>query len=171
MTDWKKFFSVGVSEYKGYCLEFNSNEITLTKYGILDFLIGYNINDNIWHHLVAIYNTTEMYLFLDENLITSNSNSLNTYPTTSDNSYIGREIGDSYFKGLIDEVMIFKRAISIDEIKSLYNNFNKSYYSSIIIQKGINKIDVSSCNLKEGEKYSLIISTKNGVLENYFIAK
>ena len=44
--------------------------------------------------------------------------------STSNNvgAYIGdREQGDSAFKGLIDEVMIFNRALSEREVKQLYN--------------------------------------------------
>ena len=149
-TGWKKIFSVGVPGNRGYSFGFNSNEVVLTKYGILDFNTGYYINDNIWHHLVAVFNSSGMYLFVDGSLVASNSDSNNLNPTNSDNSYIGRENSGSYFNGLIDEIMIFNRSLSIQEIKALYNskinklqnnftmlkNGNYSYYACAIDKVG-----------------------------------
>jgi len=74
-----------------------------------------NINDNQWHHVAGVYNGSMLYLYVDGRLDTckSASGSLNV---SSSNVYIG----SASFNGLIDDVRIYDRALSADEIETLY---------------------------------------------------
>jgi hypothetical protein len=87
--------------------------------GLGSFLIGSaNINDNQWHHIAAVYDGTKMCLYVDGKLDASQtaSGSLNVSAT---NVYIGGGPSQS-FNGLIDDVRIYDRAISKDELEMLY---------------------------------------------------
>jgi len=85
---------------------------------------------NLWYHLVVIFNNGQVKIFLNGNLITSQETDI----THIGNSPEPLKIGDwfyqhsashysirySTFKGLMDDVRIYNRALSECEIKSLY---------------------------------------------------
>lgn len=90
-------------------------------------------NDNIWHHFTFVMTTnTSAYasnnslLYADGVLLSSSENSDSTsggYATSSVVASLGvRNAGSSLlFKGSLDEVRIYNRALTAAEIKSLYN--------------------------------------------------
>jgi hypothetical protein len=87
--------------------------------GVGGFLTGSaNINDNQWHHVAGVYNGSKMDLYVDGKLDASQtaSGSLNVSAT---NVYIGGSPSQS-FNGLVDDVRIYNRALSADEIEALY---------------------------------------------------
>lgn len=92
--------------------------------------IGANIRsktivaDTGWHHVCERHDSTSRTLTLWVDGVLEASMSTAELRSTSNNvgAYIGdREQGDSAFKGLIDEVMIFNRALSEREVKQLYD--------------------------------------------------
>jgi hypothetical protein len=95
------------------------DEATFFCAGLASFLFGSaNINDNQWHHIVAVYDGAQMRLYVDGKLDASQtaSGSLNV---SSANVYIGGSPSQS-FNGLIDDVRIYDRALSDHEIDVLY---------------------------------------------------
>jgi len=82
------------------------------------------LEGNKWYHFTVVRNTTEkrVYLYKDGVLVRT-GNVYTTDPTlTSQNLHIGRSGGNAqYFPGLIDDVRIYKRALSATEIQQLYN--------------------------------------------------
>ena len=82
---------------------------------------------NTWHHAVAVFDSINdvQYLYLDGSLVASGSNVVSTVSNTApaDTIKIGQEgavAGDESTIGLIDDVRIYNRALSSDEIKRLY---------------------------------------------------
>lgn len=100
-----------------------------------------------WYHLVGVYNGTRLNVFLDGVLVGTTSSDISG-SIISDNKPL--EIGSNAagatqeFNGGIDEVMVFNRAISEDEVKALagqktlftnidgITNGNYSYYGCSI---------------------------------------
>ena len=81
---------------------------------------------NGWHHVVGIIksngkNTGQKELYLDGLLITNCSYSIKSYQNNAP-LRIGSTGGSSYYDGTVDEVMIFKRALSTNEITALYES-------------------------------------------------
>ena len=76
-----------------------------------------NINDNKWHHVAALYDGSKMLLYVDGELEGSQvaSGSLNV---STANVYIGGNTSQS-FNGLIDDVFIYNRALSKDELQQI----------------------------------------------------
>ncbi|MBI2057236.1 LamG domain-containing protein [Candidatus Pacearchaeota archaeon] len=79
------------------------------------------ISNNKWHLVMARYNGTDVGVFID-------GLSVGSTPKTGSINYgtekllIGsRPALDFFFNGSIDEVLIFDRALSANEIKALYN--------------------------------------------------
>ena len=71
---------------------------------------------NTWHHYVYTYDTSTHRLYLNGNLITTGGGA--TQSTTPNEAYI--HTAGEHFSGLIDDVRIYNRALSGDEIKRLY---------------------------------------------------
>ncbi|MBD3260062.1 hypothetical protein GF371_05570, partial [Candidatus Woesearchaeota archaeon] len=85
---------------------------------------GGNINDDAWHHLVATFDGSEMKIYIDGSLQNNNSAYSGSLPTGS-GIYLGRNFteGDPvYFNGTMDEVRIYNRALSAEQIDALYKN-------------------------------------------------
>ncbi|KPA12930.1 hypothetical protein MHK_006863 [Candidatus Magnetomorum sp. HK-1] len=82
-----------------------------------------NIFDNNWHHVVGIRNNDQIFLYVNGQLISSESGVVQTVNVDSP-FIIGSGIGDYIFSGIIDEVAMWKRALSGDDISYLYNGGN-----------------------------------------------
>jgi parallel beta-helix repeat protein len=85
---------------------------------------GGAVSLNTWSHVVGVFNGTSTAIYVDGSLKDSDSFSgtLNTvtYPVK-----IGRDQGDYYhWNGTIDDVLIFNRSLSAEEINASYNASN-----------------------------------------------
>jgi len=112
---------------QNYFLHMSTNrEIKITYGDGIDYQTetGSIISTDIWHHIVAILNGTNILLYIDG--VLDDSWGQNYIPITGDgaNLHIGMKsyIHSAYaFNGLIDEVRIYDSALSADEVKQLYN--------------------------------------------------
>jgi len=77
--------------------------------------------DNQWHHIVGTKKGTDIILYVDSQEKGRDSG-VDQSVSTNEPLLIGSLIGDYFFDGEIDEVIIWNRSISEDEIKTLYNN-------------------------------------------------
>ena len=84
-----------------------------------------------WCHGVAVFNTTNAFLYINGVLVGSgNWSSGNVHSTPSSNPLtIGGNTG-WYSNGSIDEVMVFNRSLSASEIGALYNASAIKYYNN-----------------------------------------
>ena len=86
------------------------------------FDFGGSLNDGKWHNIVWTYNGSTETAYLDG----SQLGSLNTEaaPASSGKTlFIGQNRANvERFNGLIDEVRIYNRALSADEVKKLYES-------------------------------------------------
>ncbi|MEI6058654.1 MAG: LamG-like jellyroll fold domain-containing protein, partial [archaeon] len=82
------------------------------------------LNTSQWYHLCGTYNGTNMYVYLDSVKQSTTANSGGIYNLGSGNLEIGTFYNSFLYtlNGMIDEVLIFNRSLSSDEIKSLYNS-------------------------------------------------
>lgn len=78
------------------------------------------INDNLWHHIVGVRDGNFLKIFIDGNLENtvdaSSVGDINNY----DNLVIGQMDSNSYFEGSVDEVRLYNRALTADEINRHY---------------------------------------------------
>ncbi len=89
---------------------------------------------NTWYHLIFV-NGVNSSIYINAILDTTTTALTNQY-TTSGPLYIGSseenaEAFEYQFDGLIDEVMIFNRSLSEQEIQSLYNSQINNFYFNI----------------------------------------
>ena len=105
---------------------------------------------NQWIHIAAVYNGKEAMIFLNGELMDSQTTSGIGELGTNQSAELGRNDGN-YFKGSIDEFRIYDRPLSYQEVTMLSNNissecnFNEEqvYAMSNLNANLIN--DVSSC--------------------------
>jgi hypothetical protein len=85
-----------------------------------------SISDNKWHFIVGTFDGTSLKLYIDGALVNTN----NSLPTNKIDGCVGGniEIGrwwssdPLYFRGIIDDLRIYNRALSQNEIQYLYAN-------------------------------------------------
>jgi len=77
------------------------------------------IIDTDWHFIAATYNGESMKLFIDNQLMKSDIQSGNLNSRLTD-VHIGNQSSIMFFDGLMDEVAIFNRALTINEINTIY---------------------------------------------------
>lgn len=92
-----------------------------------DLVAPTEIDEDTWCHVVAVYNGSKRMIYLngvlDASISDSGSINLNNRSVT-----IGDwSSHDRQFYGFIDEVMIFSRGLSSDEVKALYNSKVSNY--------------------------------------------
>ena len=125
--------AVKSAPYKGYGL------ITRENNGktVIDFVPGgadavnglYGtsaIDNDVWHHVVGGYNGTNGFVFVDG---IEENNAIRTNDLGSiEHFFIGKDYW-GFFNGLIDDVRIYNRALSAEEIQDLYNYEYSSKYA------------------------------------------
>jgi hypothetical protein len=85
-----------------------------------------NINDGLWHHIAGVYDGTYKFLYVDGKLDASvpatGTIAQNNYPVyIGGNAQTQGNLPGYFWNGLIDEVSIYNRALSSNEIAAIYN--------------------------------------------------
>ncbi|AWW00623.1 LamG domain-containing protein [Arcticibacterium luteifluviistationis] len=74
-----------------------------------------------WYHYAGVRGSDSLKLYVDGNLISKEPTELNATYGQSTATIGSRANNDYNFKGIVDDVLIFNRALSNDEVASLYN--------------------------------------------------
>ena len=90
---------------------------------------GYTLNsgtsnrvlDTDWHYVSVTYNGSQMKIYLDALLRTYASTSGNLQTTTAD-VFIGKQQNTNPFKGIIDEMLVYNRALTDSDILEIYGS-------------------------------------------------
>ena len=105
-----------------------STNVACTGVGGIDGLPGGNrvsgispMNDGVWHFLVGIYDGQAQLIYVDCVPEGIENDMFDTYTPSTWHMNIGRQAQGNrfYFDGTIDEVRIYDRALSIEEITAL----------------------------------------------------
>ena len=77
---------------------------------------------NTWHHLVGTYDGSHVKIYIDGALDASEAHTATPATNTSPLRFgAGRESNLLLFQGLIDEVTIYNRALTVAEVKEIYD--------------------------------------------------
>jgi len=74
-----------------------------------------------WTHIVGTWNGSQIKIY-QNGIIKGTTTQTFSLPTTSTSLLIGKDPGSQYFGGRIDEIRIYKRALSVTEILTMYND-------------------------------------------------
>jgi len=138
-------------------------------------------SDNGWHHVVGEFNGTNISLYVDGVKKGSNVQSGNF--DTSLQTFIGKRGRgngqDMFFDGLIDEVGIWNRTLTTNEIESLYNNGNGtrldesdlldySFYSDADTHSDLSGNDNHILNPSSGTRRPTLLDNSSGLINSAF---
>lgn len=120
------------------------------------------LNISQYYFVVGTYDQNKMKLYLD-NIKQSEGNLSGPITHGLQDFKIG-SVDDEFFKGYMDEVKIYSKALNSNEINNLY------YFNTplINISSGINKIAIPGCKLKKGEIYNILILSDSTKLDFNF---
>jgi hypothetical protein len=92
------------------------------------------LDNNVWYHAVGTYDGGTVTLYLNGAFVDDNTNPSGSITSNNNPICIGSEAtvsldctGGAYFNGTIDDVMIFNRSLSAEEITALYANTSTTY--------------------------------------------
>jgi hypothetical protein len=117
--------------------------------GLAYFSSTVAINNNIWHHVAFIYSPAESLIkaWVDGTIWTASQTATGTITTSgyraiaSERRWIATNYGivdRRFLSGIIDEVFIFKRALSALELTDIYNNYayaTPNYPGRVLVRK------------------------------------
>jgi parallel beta-helix repeat protein len=112
------------------------------------------LNDNKWHHVVLTYDGSILRLFIDNVLSASASSAKGPDKASTAPFRIGANsrANDSFFKGQIDEVKLWSRALSIQEISDHYGfaGINSSTIGQLLYMNGVSHTRIPIANAGAG---------------------
>ncbi|MFA7708458.1 MAG: LamG domain-containing protein, partial [Candidatus Pacearchaeota archaeon] len=100
---------------------------------------NYAVTINNWYHVVGTYNSTDTQIYVNGNAGTKASSPTAPAHANQEVLFGIRYNGANDFNGSIDDVMIFNRSLSADEIQALYANTSVKYL-------GVNYTELSNGN-------------------------
>lgn len=130
-TIWNNYKGIfGLHDTSGHNgiagLQFDNNLVYYGHRGNGDYALSVNANDvlplNQWHTAICRFDGTYIYLYIDGEYKGKTNN--NTILTATGNIIIGKSYNENnrFFAGQISDFIIYKRAISSDEITYLFNH-------------------------------------------------
>lgn len=122
----KKAGFSGNGQVNGYGLEFNNNNIAFWIYnnsGWHASSSGY-IQLSEWFHVAGVFTGSNLLCYVNGRLVGSSVAASGSIISASNPLCIGNDPGNPtnrFFKGLVDEVSVYNRALSSNEIADIYN--------------------------------------------------
>jgi len=100
-------------------------EFTINSCGVLKNykqITASNIFDDQWHHVIGIKDNDKMRLYIDGKQEGNDEQNVTQSVSTNEPFTIGSMADYFYYSGAIDEVAIWNRALTENEITGLFNN-------------------------------------------------
>lgn len=113
---WKRFYSGGI----GWGLYIGT---IYTVMGIINnnaILVTSSITQRQWQHIVLVYGQNHMKLYKN-GILKSSAANVDGFQATNSDLYIGKDDAGNYYKGVIDDVRIYNRALTDAEVLELFD--------------------------------------------------
>ncbi len=121
-----QFVSIGAAApTQGLQVGLVSGDLTVSSYGTgnawTPTVAGITIFDGQWHHCAVVYNGVKTEFYVDGEF--KDSTIALVCSTATDSMYIGRDLGANwqYFKGSLDDITIYAKALAAAEVAKLYD--------------------------------------------------
>ena len=118
-----------------------------------------SINSNVWAHIAVVLDkeNNNINFYTNNQLVNSYSMSNINILNEDNNILIGRD-GDGFFNGMLDDVRLYDRVISTDEMNDIYNAKNET---NLLLRYDFEQIDYSA-----GKVYDESGNANNGTIIN-----
>ncbi|NQZ84700.1 MAG: LamG domain-containing protein [Nanoarchaeales archaeon] len=170
--------SISININNGYShIEFCPKECGLSYIEITtNSSSGPLLTDGQFHNIILVKENANAKVYVDgilRNDVT-NESIINGDYATANNISIGinpRNFNQNRaYNGTIDEVSIYSKSITKQEVELLYKAKQIKFYEQLLPQ-GIKNIDLSSCNLESKKPYTIIILTDSKIIEQTIMKK
>jgi hypothetical protein len=123
---WHVIAAKGIGNNSNYGLWHDGTKFTITFANGASWINHYTnqtYSPGRWYHLVGILDSANdnARLYVDGQLDIDNQTETTDTPTNNDPFYITSNYGGNWADGIIDDVRVYNRALSADEVKRLYN--------------------------------------------------
>ena len=153
--------------------------------GINDFFVGVagQYNDGNWHHVAAVYDGTNKYIYMDGVLAGTKTNAHNGQPLGKGTVQRYGFIGDGseassfngnrngiHYQGQLDEIGLVETTLSSDWIATVYENQNSSntFYKLVFTSSPL-PVELTDFNVElVGEEVQLNWTTATEINNDYF---
>jgi PGF-pre-PGF domain-containing protein len=129
--------------------------------------VNKELTDEFWHHVACTWDnsTGDIKIYVDGKLNASQSGQKGSINPTNNPLSIGNWDDDlfnvtSFWKGTIDEVRIYDKALSPEQISAIYESENESINSKIIVAAELTGGDNWHCQITPNDGY------EDGISEN-----
>ncbi len=128
-----------VSGNNGYQMSFNTSGAVRANFyngsgAITPIYSASNVEDNNWHFVVATYDGTTAKIYVDTVLGATAPTGSSYVTAVSDTSLIignDSSAASRYYNGLLDDVRVYNRALSANEIQRIYESSRYARYFAI----------------------------------------
>ncbi|MCO6500019.1 MAG: T9SS type A sorting domain-containing protein [Vicingus serpentipes] len=161
-----------------------SGVVKASSTGIDDFFAGSagQLNDGNWHHIAAVYDGTDKYLYIDGVLAATKNNphqgaKLGTGTTrygfigdgSEANSFNGSR-NNIYYEGQYDEIRFSETAFSADWIATEYENQNSpTTFSTVVFSSVALPVELSNFDVQRvGKGAEITWTTESEINNDYF---
>lgn len=138
-------------------LDNNSIEIIWKNGSDQSLISNTRLPDDKWHHVSAIYDGTNVFIYIDGIL---DNNDTKSNPISTNDSFIigaaGKDNPVQFFNGHIDEVRIWDTALSADQLRFIMNQEieeNSGQVMGLILPSTIKKNDINAIAWNELAAY------------------
>jgi len=122
--DWRGIVTKGNSSWRLQGVE-GENTVNFAANGVsTDLSCNKSVNDEQWHHVAAVYDGTNIYMYVD-GLLDATKPASGLINQNHDPVLLGanpESPNPYYFNGLVDEVTLYNRALSAQEIQNIYES-------------------------------------------------
>jgi hypothetical protein len=122
---WHVIAAKGIGNNSNYGLWHDGSKFTITfaTSGWINHYTNQTYSPGRWYHLVGILDSANnnARLYVDGQLDIDNQTETTDTPSNNDPFYITADYGGNWADGIIDDVRVYNRALSADEVTRLYN--------------------------------------------------
>jgi len=151
----------------GWILVMNrfANDIDLAKGCVIDQNVSYTFTANNWYHIAAVQNSGSVSFYINGNFIGTFANAAAYISSSGENLRIGGDdtVFSKKFNGTIDEVKIYNRSLSAEQIYQDYLTGNLSKATNILVSNETASGNVWSELLGVCDGYECNTSVSNSV--------
>jgi parallel beta-helix repeat protein len=122
---YTNILSQGIGGEALWQLGFNGGQWVFYGNDVSSAMYSDYITAGLWYHIVIVQNETNLYMYVNGTQV--DSDPVSTTGNGEDLNIGSMNQNDYFFNGTIDEIRVYNRALSPDEIAAMYNSTSTNY--------------------------------------------